>query len=389
MKTELVKLSQIRVNGANPRIIKDDKFAKLVNSILDFPKMLELRPIVVDDTLVCLGGNMRYRALTFIAEMPIDDLKSRLCDIRGFQKKTEAEKEALVEHWERWQDNPTAPIIRAADLSDEEQKEFIIKDNVGYGEWDYDMLANDWEAEDLEDWGLDVWQSDNNDGGDSAGESSKPANGSLADRFVIPPFSILDTRKGYWQARKKVWRELIGDMGESRNDTLITSPEIKYKDIYQKTREHRESLGLSFKEYLDKYVPEEVKEREAAKVLSAGVSLLDPVMAELICSWFGLKNARRSTVSLAIAYSDMYRPISAMNLPASNSGRNRLNSTMNGWRVWPPATSAMTGKTSGNTLSRTVWICCLAVRRTMTSKNIPTSKTMRPIREHTRSSLRF
>ena len=288
MKTELVKLSQIRVNGANPRIIKDDKFAKLVNSILDFPKMLELRPIVVDDTLVCLGGNMRYRALTFIAEMPIDDLKSRLCDIRGFQKKTEAEKEALVEHWERWQDNPTAPIIRAADLSDEEQKEFIIKDNVGYGEWDYDMLANDWEAEDLEDWGLDVWQSDNNDGGDSAGESSKPANGSLADRFVIPPFSILDTRKGYWQARKKVWRELIGDMGESRNDTLITSPEIKYKDIYQKTREHRESLGLSFKEYLDKYVPEEVKEREAAKVLSAGVSLLDPVMAELICRWFGL-----------------------------------------------------------------------------------------------------
>jgi len=177
MKTELVKLSQIRVNGANPRIIKDDKFAKLVNSILDFPKMLELRPIVVDDTLVCLGGNMRYRALTFIAEMPIDDLKSRLCDIRGFQKKTEAEKEALVEHWERWQDNPTAPIIRAADLSDEEQKEFIIKDNVGYGEWDYDMLANDWEAEDLEDWGLDVWQSDNNDGGDSAGESSKPLFG--------------------------------------------------------------------------------------------------------------------------------------------------------------------------------------------------------------------
>lgn len=292
MKTELVKLSQIRVNGANPRIIKDDKFAKLVNSILDFPKMLELRPIVVDDTLVCLGGNMRYRALTFIAEMPIDDLKSRLCDIRGFQKKTEAEKEALVEHWERWQDNPTAPIIRAADLSDEEQKEFIIKDNVGYGEWDYDMLANDWEAEDLEDWGLDVWQSDNNDGGDSAGESSKPANGSLADRFVIPPFSILDTRKGYWQARKKVWRELIGDMGESRNDTLITSPEIKYKDIYQKTREHRESLGLSFKEYLDKYVPKEVKEREAAKVLSAGVSLLDPVMAELICRWFGLEKCK-------------------------------------------------------------------------------------------------
>lgn len=288
MKTELVKLSQIRVNGANPRIIKDDKFAKLVNSILDFPKMLELRPIVVDDTLVCLGGNMRYRALTFIAEMPIDDLKARLCDIRGFQKKTEAEKEALVEHWERWQDNPTAPIIRAADLSDEEQKEFIIKDNVGYGEWDYDMLANDWEAEDLEDWGLDVWQSNNNDGGDGAGESSKPANGSLADRFVIPPFSILDTRKGYWQARKKMWRSKVTsvDIGGSREDTLIQSPEIKYKDLYQRTRQHREELGISFKEYLDKYVPDDVKEREASKVLAQGTSLFDPVLAEIVMRWF-------------------------------------------------------------------------------------------------------
>ena len=158
---------------------------------------------------------------------------------------------------------------------------------MGYGEWDYDMLANDWEAEDLEDWGLDVWQSDNN-GVVGTGESSKPANGSLADRFVIPPFSILDTRKGYWQARKKMWRSKVTsvDIGKSRSDTLIQSPEIKYKDIYQKTREHRESLGLSFKEYLDKYVPEEVKEREASKVLSQGTSLFDPVLAEIIMRWF-------------------------------------------------------------------------------------------------------
>lgn len=292
MKTEQVKLSQIKVNGANPRVIKDDKFAKLVNSILVFPKMLELRPIVVDETFVSLGGNMRYRALTYIADMPSDDLKARLCDIRDFQKKTEAEKDALISYWECWQDKPTALVIKAYTLSDGEQKEFIIKDNVGYGEWDYDMLANDWDAEDLNDWGLDVWQDDAGDEGDGAGENGKPANGSLADRFVIPPFSILDTRKGYWQARKKAWRELIGDMGESRKDTLITSPEIKYKDTYQKTREHRESLGLSFKEYLDKYVSDEEKEREASKVLSAGVSLLDPVMAELVCRWFGLENCK-------------------------------------------------------------------------------------------------
>lgn len=292
MKTEIVKLSQIQTNSANPRHIKDDKFTKLVNSVLVFPKMLELRPIVVDDALVSLGGNMRYRALSFIAyDMSADDIRGRLCDVRDFNKKTEAEQDALIEYWERWKDNPTAPIIKANDLSEEEQRQFIIKDNVGYGEWDYEMLANEWDAEDLEDWGLDVWQEEKGDGS-GEGESSKPANGSLADRFVIPPFSILDSRKGYWQARKKTWSELIGDAGESRNDSLITSPEMKFKDIYQKTREHRKSLGLSFKEYLDKYVPEDVKEREAEKVLSAGVSLLDPVMAELVCRWFGLENCK-------------------------------------------------------------------------------------------------
>lgn len=163
MKTEQVKLSQIKVNGVNPRVIKDDKFVKLVNSILVFPKMLELRPIVVDETFVCLGGNMRYRALTYIADLSFEDLKARLCDIGDFQKKTEAEKGALIACWECWQDKPTAPVIKASTLSDAEQKEFIIKDNVGYGEWDYDMLANDWDAEELNEWGLDVWQDE--DGG--------------------------------------------------------------------------------------------------------------------------------------------------------------------------------------------------------------------------------
>ena len=231
MKTETVHLSQIQVNGANPRIIKDDKFAKLINSILALPKMLELRPIVVDNTMVALGGNMRYRALSAIASMTADEIRDRLNSIRDFQKKTEAEQQLLVQFWEKWKDSPNAPVIKASELTDEEQREFIIKDNVGYGEWDMDALANEWDNEDLADWGVDVWQEDSSStGGSGTGESS-PAKTTLNDRFVVPPFSILDTRKGYWQARKKVWRELIGDMGESRNDTLITSPEIKYKDL--------------------------------------------------------------------------------------------------------------------------------------------------------------
>lgn len=295
MQTEEVKLSQITVNSANPRTISKEKFDKLINSILVLPKMLELRPVVTDDTMVALGGNMRYRALTAIADMSVDDIAARLGAMRDFQKKTEAERNTLLAYWSKWLQNPVAPIVKASSLSDDEQREFIIKDNVGYGEWVMDMLANEWPAEDLDDWGLDVWQdpTDGEGGGmetNSAKEGSK--DGSLNERFVVPPFSILDTRKGYWQARKKLWRDIIGDMGESRNDTLITSPEIKYKDLYLKTRKHREELGITFKEYLEKYVSDEVKEREASKVLSAGVSLLDPVMAEIVCKWFGTQGCK-------------------------------------------------------------------------------------------------
>ena len=293
MKTEIVDLSRLKINETNPRHIKDEKFVKLVDSILVFPKMLTLRPIVVDSTLTSLGGNMRYRGLSFIADMTIDDLKDRLCDLKDFQKKADAEQQDLITYWTHWQDKPTAPIIKASELSDAEKRAFVIKDNVGYGEWDYEMLANEWDSEELDNWGLDVWQDDG--AGDSGtGEKSKPENGSLADRFVVPPFSILDTRKGYWQSRKRTWRELIGDNGESRNDTLMPAIEMKYKDLYQKTREHRTKLGLSFKEYFEKHITDEVKEREASKskVLSAGVSLLDPVMAEIVCHWFGFENCK-------------------------------------------------------------------------------------------------
>lgn len=288
MKTEIVKLSQIQVNGSNPRIIKDDKFDRLINSILVLPKMLVLRPIVVDDTFVALGGNMRYRAFSAIEDMSIEEINRRLSGMRDFQRKTEAEQEKLSLYWATWKDSPTAPVIRASELTEDERREFIIKDNVGFGEWDTDALANEWDSAELLDWGLDVWDDDysNGDGsGDGTGDGEQQ-NATINDRFVVPPFSILDTRKGYWQARKKLWREQIGDMGESRNEKLIKSPEIKYKYLYQRTRKHREELGVSFREYIEKYVPAEVLEHEASKVLSKGVSLFDPVLSETMCKWF-------------------------------------------------------------------------------------------------------
>lgn len=291
MKTETVKLSQIVVNEHNPRTITEAKFENLIKSILILPKMLSLRPIVTDDTFVVLGGNMRLRALTAIAEMKPAEINILLGKISGYAQKTEAERDMLRRHWAEWVANPIAEIVKASELSEAEQREFIIKDNIGFGDWDSDMLANEWEASDLKDWGMDIpWEENPDDGdsnGSSSGSSDSSDNGSLNDRFIVPPFSILDTRKGYWQKRKyDVWRPLIGDMGESREDTLITSLEIKYKDLYLKTKKHRAELGISFREYLDKYVSEEEKEREAKKTLGAGVSLFDPVLSEIICKWF-------------------------------------------------------------------------------------------------------
>ena len=118
---QTVKTKDIIANDTNPRVIKDDKFKKLVQSIKDFPQMLQLRPIVVNDDMVVLGGNMRLRA---VQEVGLKEV----------------------------------PIIKASDLTPEQQKEFIIKDNVGFGEWDWDVLANEWEPELLSAWGLDVWQ---------------------------------------------------------------------------------------------------------------------------------------------------------------------------------------------------------------------------------------
>lgn len=116
---EVVSIDDVLSNPDNPRVIRDDKFKKLVRSIREFPKMLLLRPIVVNSEMVVLGGNMRLKA----------------CREAGLKE---------------------IPIIVASDLSEEQQKEFIIKDNVGFGEWDWDALANEWNDFDLINWGLDL-----------------------------------------------------------------------------------------------------------------------------------------------------------------------------------------------------------------------------------------
>jgi hypothetical protein len=114
-----VSISKIKRNPNNPRVIKDGKFEKLVKSIREFPEMLEIRPIVVNADMIVLGGNMRLKA----------------CKEAGLKE---------------------IPVIQAAELTEAQQREFIIKDNVGFGEWDWELIANEWDADELQDWGLDL-----------------------------------------------------------------------------------------------------------------------------------------------------------------------------------------------------------------------------------------
>ena len=116
-----MKLSQLKINPNNPRIIKDERFDKLVKSIKDFPKMLELRPIIIDDNFIILGGNMRFKALKEL----------------GFKE--------IPDEW----------VKKASELTEEEKQRFIIEDNIPFGEWDYDLLG-EWNKIDLGNWGLEL-----------------------------------------------------------------------------------------------------------------------------------------------------------------------------------------------------------------------------------------
>lgn len=159
MKIENIELCKIIENEKNPRLIQDDNFNRLVNSILVFPKMLILRPIIVDqsaDTFIALGGNMRYRALIFISGLTEEQIKERLQSLDDFNRKKETDQNTLIEYWNNWLKKLVVPAVNASELSDDEKKAFIIKDNLSFGEWDFDILATDWDIDELKDWGLEV-----------------------------------------------------------------------------------------------------------------------------------------------------------------------------------------------------------------------------------------
>jgi hypothetical protein len=150
-------INEIKPNPNNPRIIKDIKFKQLVKSIQDFPQMLELRPIVIDENNMVLGGNMRLKAC----------IEAGLTDV---------------------------PVIHANNLSEEKKKEFIVKDNVGYGEWDWDDLANNWDAQELTDWGLDIPNFDVNNLEAEEDDFAVPDGGTETDIVLGDLFEIGEHR---------------------------------------------------------------------------------------------------------------------------------------------------------------------------------------------------
>jgi hypothetical protein len=183
-----VKVGEIKANPNNPRIIKDDKFKKLVKSIQDFPEMLKLRPIVVNDDMVVLGGNMRLKA----------------CKEAGLKM---------------------IPIIKANQLTEQQQKEFIVKDNVGYGEWDWDDLANNWDAEQLTDWGLDI-------GGFSNVED-------LGESFTLP-----DGDKAPFQQMTFTLADQQAEVIKNAIDEIKKTDEYKYCETFGNENSNGNALYL-------------------------------------------------------------------------------------------------------------------------------------------------
>ena len=165
-----MRLKDIKPNPNNPRVLRDDKFQKLKQSITEFPKMLSLRPMVIDENNVVLGGNMRLRALQ---ELGFTDVE------------------------EAW-------VKRSSDLTEDEKKRFIIADNVAFGEWDWDTLANDWEVVDLEDWGLDVPQFniENEDIYEEVEESIEDLDTSIEIYFKSEDYNQAFSLIKYWKDNK-------------------------------------------------------------------------------------------------------------------------------------------------------------------------------------------
>jgi len=238
MQTQLVKIKDLKNNigqidglPKNPRILKDDKFIKLKKSLEDDPEMLELREVIAYDNngeLIVICGNMRLKALK---ELGIKEVPTK---------------------------------ILPAETNINKLKAYTIKDNVSFGDHDWEVLSNEWDVEQLEGWGLDIPSFEVEEVLESTKDDKEiEAIQKLEDKFIVPPFSILNAREGKWQERKRYWKDLIQDTGITRDTGNQTNTRYRSVDGFSASREG-ENVG----------------------------SVLDPVLSEIIIKWFGLEKSK-------------------------------------------------------------------------------------------------
>jgi 16S rRNA G966 N2-methylase RsmD len=271
-----VKIGDVKPNAKNPRVIKDEKFKQLVKSIERFPEMLQKRPLVVvstqDGKFEVLGGNMRLAAL----------------------------KHLKRDH---------VPVILADDWSEEQRTEFLISDNVNYGMWDWDMLANEWDVQDLEQWGLEMPFVDTASFGEPGGmqeveeeynnEAEQKVYNSLSDKFIVPPFSVFDTKQGYWQSRKAAWKSLgiqseVGRGGNLLNysETILqaSNPKKKLAEVLKGNSPNTANVESKIPNYYAKkeqgYTDAEIIKEFIETSELSGTSVFDPVLCEISYKWF-------------------------------------------------------------------------------------------------------
>mgnify|MGYP003120417172 CR=1 FL=1 len=185
MKLEINKLIP---NKNNPRFIKNDKFKKLVNSIKEFPEMLELRPIILDEDMVILGGNMRFKA----------------CIEAGLKE---------------------VNVKIAKGLSEEQKLEFIVKDNVGFGEWEWDLLGNEWNSVKLDEWGLDTWKN-------------------IDDLETSDSFNLPDGDKNPFQQMKFVLADEQSEKIQEAISKIKMTEEFKYVETFGNENSNANALYL-------------------------------------------------------------------------------------------------------------------------------------------------
>lgn len=266
-QTVLVPVGAMKVNEHNPRTISPENMTRLIQDILVNPKMLFLRPTVATDDNIPLGGNMRTEGLRQIAKMTGDEIVKVLERSVTYQRRQPETKKYILAFWRDWLPEPVSPVVYASTLDPDEIRSFIILDNTAFGQYDTDILANEFDADELLEIDPDILAPSIaagvgvSDGSGTSGDGGACEPLKLSGRFIIPPFSVLDGRSGEWQERKKKWLALGITSEIGRGGNLTFNRAKSFDPVSQMLTDY-----------------------------SGGTSVFDPTLCELVYRWFCPEN---------------------------------------------------------------------------------------------------